>query len=137
MDIELKIEADVSLTVAISAEAQLGPIAATVEDVGTRLIVKPVASGAGNLGKYDVSFGFKPPDGIGLAIRAEGISGGGFLDFDPPHYVGMMQLSFQNEFDVTAFGLITTKLPDGRPGFSLVISILAEFQPIQLASASR
>ena len=45
MDIELKIEADVSLTVAISAEAQLGPIAATVEDVGTRLIVKPVASG--------------------------------------------------------------------------------------------
>jgi hypothetical protein len=64
MDIELKIEADVSLTVAISAEAQLGPIAATVEDVGTRLIVKPVASGAGNLGKYDVSFGFKPPDGI-------------------------------------------------------------------------
>jgi hypothetical protein len=66
MDIELKIEADVSLTVAISAEAQLGPIAATVEDVGTRLIVKPVASGAGNLGKYDVSFGFKPPDGIGL-----------------------------------------------------------------------
>ena len=45
MDIELKIEADVSLTVAISVEAQLGPIAATVEDVGTRLIVKPVASG--------------------------------------------------------------------------------------------
>ena len=67
-----------------------------------------------------------------MAIRAEGISGGGFLDFDPPHYVGMMQLSFQNEIDVTAFGLITTKLPDGRPGFSLVISILAEFQPIQL-----
>ena len=49
----------------------------------------------------------------------------------------MMQISFKNEIDVTAFGLITTKLPDGRPGFSLVISILAEFQPIQLASASR
>jgi len=33
---------------------------------------------------------------------------------------------------LTAFGLLTTKLPDGKDGFSLVISILAEFQPIQI-----
>ena len=33
---------------------------------------------------------------------------------------------------VKAIGLITTKMPDGSPGFSLLIIISAEFTPIQL-----
>lgn len=86
----------------------------------------------GNLGIANLDLRFKPPNGLGLTIDAEGLTGGGFLKIDAPNYAGVMELSFQNEIDLTAFGLITTKLPDGGAGFSLVISILAEFQPIQL-----
>lgn len=132
MRIVLNLETDVSVLMMISAQVQLGPIFASPENVGMRLTIAQASSGDGMLGKYDFSFGFKPPDGIGLSVDAEGITGGGFLKADPPNYAGMMELSFQNEIELTAFGLITTKLPDGKDGFSLVIQILAEFQPIQL-----
>lgn len=107
----------------------LGPLLVTVERMGLDV---DVSLGHGNLGLFGLSPGFKPPTAIGLVIDANGISGGGFLRIDPPNYAGMLALSFQNEIELTAFGLITTRLPDGKPGFSLVISILAEFQAIQL-----
>jgi hypothetical protein len=86
----------------------------------------------GRLGPIDFDLGFKPPSAVGLSVDAQGVTGGGFLQIDPPNYAGVLELSFQDQIDLTAFALITTKLPDGKPGFSLIISILAEFQPIQL-----
>ncbi|HKN82941.1 MAG TPA: DUF6603 domain-containing protein, partial [Pyrinomonadaceae bacterium] len=107
----------------------LGPLLVTLERVGLDV---DVVFGSGNPGLLGLSPNFKPPTSVGLAIDTQGISGGGFLRIDPPNYAGMLTLTFQNEIELTAYGLITTRLPDGKPGFSLVISILAEFQPVQI-----
>ncbi|MCP4403232.1 MAG: hypothetical protein GY801_38730 [bacterium] len=117
--------------VAASISTQIGPVQAVVDRIGLEANFTFPEDG-GNLGPLDLDFGFKSPTAIGLSVDAEGITGGGFLKIDPPNYAGMLQLSFQNEIDLTAFGLITTKLPDGKDGFSLIIQIMAEFQPIQI-----
>ena len=61
--------------------------------------------------------------------------GGGFLSFDTDkgQYSGAMFLEFEGGIAVKALGLITTRLPDGSKGYSLVVIITAEgFTPIQL-----
>ncbi|MDX1415688.1 MAG: DUF6603 domain-containing protein, partial [Candidatus Promineifilaceae bacterium] len=121
----------IQFIIAVSIGAQIGPVQALVARVGLDADVSFPKNG-GNLGLADLAFGFKFPTTIGLSIEAAGITGGGFLAIDPPNYAGMLQLSYRNEIDLTAFALITTELPDGQKGFSLVIQILAEFQPIQI-----
>ena len=118
-------------TVAASIRAKIGPVEAFLDKIGLEVKCTAPEDG-GNLGPLNLDFDFKSPTSIGLTIDAEGITGGGFLEIDPPNYAGMMQLSFKNEIELTAFGLITTKLPDGADGFSMVIQIMAEFQPIQI-----
>jgi hypothetical protein len=44
----------------------------------------------------------------------------------------MIELEFQDQFSLKAFALLTTLLPNGETGFSLLIIISAEFTPIQL-----
>jgi hypothetical protein len=121
----------ISLEISGAVSVQLGPLIATIDRLGLEARLSFPEQG-GNLGLVDFGIGYKPPTAIGLSVDAEGISGGGFLKIEPPNYAGMMQLSFRNEIELTAFGLITTKLPDGTEGFSLVIQIMAEFQPIQI-----
>jgi hypothetical protein len=121
---------EVELLTAISGGAEIGPVVANVGKVGLRtrlLLGKP-----GVLGDSDLDFAFKPPSSIGLSIDAGPVSGGGFVTIDPPNYSGILSLSLADTVDITAICLITTRLPDGRDGFSLLLSILAEFTPIQL-----
>ena len=49
------------------------------------------------------------------------------IDPDRGEYAGALQLVFADFLSVSAIGLITTKMPDGSPGFSLLIIITAEF----------
>jgi hypothetical protein len=114
-------------------EAQLGPLLASIENVGVRAAFTFPGSG-GNLGPLDVGVDFKPPSGVGLRVDAGGFKGGGFLRFEPEleRYSGVLELEFQDQFTIKAIGLITTRLPNGQPGFSLLIIISAEFTPIQL-----
>lgn len=118
------------LDVGITGGLMLGPVAASIEDIGARgdLSFQP-----GNLGPVGLALAFKPPKGAGLSIRAGPVGGGGYLYFDPENeqYAGIMQLSFQ-AIKLTAIGLVTTKMPDGSKGFSMLIIITAEFPPIQL-----
>jgi len=44
----------------------------------------------------------------------------------------MLELEFQDQFTLKAFGLLNTRLPNGQSGFSLLIVISSEFTPIQL-----
>jgi hypothetical protein len=113
----------------LTAAVELSPVTLIIDHIGLTTVVRAVP---GNLGPVDVDISFKLPTGIGLSVDAQGVSGGGFLKIDPPNYAGMLQLSYRNEIDLTAFALITTELPDGQDGFSLVIQIMAEFQPIQI-----
>ena len=72
---------------------------------------------------------------MGLVIDASVVVGGGFLCFDPQkeEYSGVLQLEIAEKISVKAIGLLTTRLPDGSKGYSLVLIIFVEgFTPIQL-----
>lgn len=123
------VETEVSGT----ASLKLGPLTAVVERMGlTATLTFP--DDGGNLGAADLSVGFKPPTGVGLAIRGGGFEGGGFLAYDRAQasYTGVLQLEFEKKISLKATGLLATRLPSGASGFSLLIIISAEFQPIQL-----
>ena len=123
----------VSGTVGVSGGASIGPVSASVSDVGAEVALK---FSRGNLGALDLSARFMPPKGIGLSVDARGVvSGAGFLFRDEARslYAGAMQLSLRDDITLKAFGLIATRMPDGSRGYSLIVFITAEdFRPIPL-----
>lgn len=132
-----KIRDDGSLALETSAgiTGQLGPLAAAVERMGVELIVAFTDKADADLGPLDLSLAFKPPNGVGLSIDAGVVRGGGYLFFDweKGEYAGALELTFAGFLSLKAIGIINTKMPDGSPGFSLLIIITAEFgTPIQL-----
>jgi hypothetical protein len=110
----------------------LGPISFSADGLGLKLAL---AFSEGNAGPFDVQFGFKPPNGIGLEIGGGGIVGGGFAKYDPEkeEYSGGLELVFQDTISVRALAILSTRMPDGSKDFSLLIIIDAEFEPIQLS----
>jgi hypothetical protein len=118
----------IKLEAGVNAKALLGPLTAVVEDVGVAVKLN-FAGTDGGLGPLDLSLGFKPPKGVGLAIDAGAVKGGGYLffDFDKEEYAGALELSIAGFLTLTAIGLVTTRMPDGSKGFSLLIIITAEF----------
>lgn len=121
-----------ALTAAVSATVDLGPVHLTVEQIGVQAAITP---GPGSLGSADLAIRPTPPSGIGVAIDAPIVVGGGFLFFDPQRgeYGGILQLEIAETIAAKAVGLLTTRMPDGRKGYSLVVIISAEgFAPIQL-----
>ncbi len=122
--------AGLKLETSLTGKGVLGPVSASVERIGlsANLDFKP-----GNLGPVQAGVDFKPPSGLGIVVDAGVVTGGGFITFDPPNgrYAGGIELSIE-EITLKAFGLLDTKLPDGKLGFSFLILISAEFTPIQL-----
>ncbi|WP_410599994.1 DUF6603 domain-containing protein [Amycolatopsis sp. lyj-90] len=110
-------------------KARLGPITAVVEQIGLTAGLAFKKDNDGNLGPVDLSLGFKPPKGVGLSVDAGIVSGGGYLYFDPDRgeYAGALELEFAGLVELKAIGLITTRMPDGSDGFSLLIVIATEF----------
>ena len=124
----VELEAGVGLAASADLLFDFGPVKASLEGIGARL---RFGFERGNLGIFDAKPGFVEPRGVGLQVDAGPISGGGFIAFEDGRYSGALELRIY-EITVKAFGVIDTKLPDGRRGFSFVILISAEFQPIQL-----
>lgn len=113
---------------------QVGPVKVVVEQIGIKANLTFPEEG-GNLGEANLSVGFKPPKGAGLSIDGQVIVGGGYLSFNPQkeEYSGILQLEIADRISVKAIGILTTRLPDGGKGYSLVAMIFAEnFAPIQL-----
>lgn len=104
----------------------LGPLKAVVENIG---LGADLEFKQGNLGPANLAVGFKPPNGVGLSVDAGVVKGGGYLyfDFENEEYAGALELVFSGFITLKAIGLITTKMPDGTKGFSLLIIITAEF----------
>lgn len=126
-------DADIHVVAAASPRIKLGPVEAAVDRVGLEALFSFPSDG-GNLGPAEIALSFKPPTGIGIAVDAAAITGGGYLSFDSVNgrYSGHLQLKI-HDITVTAFGLIETKLPGGASGFSFLILISTEFNPpIQL-----
>lgn len=112
-----------------------GPLTAAIEGAGFKLKAQFPDTPTGNLGPVDLGFGFLPPKGVGLSIDASAVKGGGYLHLDPDkgEYSGALELTVGNFLTLKAFGLISTRMPDGSKGFSLLIIIISEFNPgIQL-----
>ncbi|SEF81060.1 Kelch motif-containing protein [Nonomuraea solani] len=110
-------------------KAELGPLKVVVEEVGLTAAFAFKSGHDGNLGPLDLSLGFRPPRGAGLSVDAGVVTGGGFLRFFPERgeYAGALELEFTGLFGVKALGLISTRMPDGSKGFSLLLVITAEF----------
>ncbi|MBP6237493.1 MAG: hypothetical protein KA536_15195 [Saprospiraceae bacterium] len=107
----------------------LGPLTVTVERIGAKLDMNFKDSTDTKYGLFDLDFGFKPPNGVGLSLDAGVIKGGGYLYFDNDReeYAGALELVFSEWIALKAIGLVTTRLPDGSKGFSMLIIITAEF----------
>lgn len=114
----------------LDAGLAIGPLAASVERIGLQMQLGPRDDGAAGL---VFGIGFKPPAGVGLVLDAGPVKGGGYLFFDPDAalYAGAVQLSMK-ALSFNAVGVVTTRLPDGGDGFSMLLVITAEFPPIQL-----
>ncbi|MFC0506524.1 DUF6603 domain-containing protein [Micromonospora costi] len=133
--IDLAIGTDGTTVTALAAgtvDVRLGPLVLAVERVGVEAVLS-FPPGGGNLGPAALDLRFKPPSGAGVALDAGPVTGGGYLYFDPDaeQYAGVVQLEFQT-IALTAVGLLTTRMPDGSDGFSLLMIIAAEFPPINL-----
>ncbi|MFK8102460.1 MAG: DUF6603 domain-containing protein [Saprospiraceae bacterium] len=110
-------------------KAKLGPLNAVVEDIGMRANFSFPENDAGNLGPVNLGIGFKPPNGVGLSLDAGVLKGGGYLffDYDREEYAGALELVFSEWIAIKAIGLVTTKMPDGSKGFSLLIILTVGF----------
>ncbi len=122
---------DVDVEVGATVVGKLGPLGVVVEGAGFKLTGRFPDPPDGNLGPLDLGFGFKPPTGVGLSIDAGPVKGGGFLSFDTDRqeYAGALELTFNDFLSLKAIGLVTTRMPDGSKGFSLLVIITAEFSP--------
>lgn len=111
----------------LSFGLDLGVLQASVDRIGLSGLI--IFDGG------EFTLGFKPPNGVGLAVDAGPVRGGGFLNFDYERgeYAGGLELDIGGVITLTALGLITTKMPDGTEGFSLLAILAIEFgTPIQL-----
>ena len=112
--------------------AHLGPLTISVERIG--LQGRLGASGAEPGTLLPARVGVRPPAGAAVSIDAAAVTGGGYLFFDPENeqYAGALHLQFE-KLTLNAFGLLTTRMPDGSRGFSLLVIVQATgFPPIQL-----
>jgi hypothetical protein len=124
-----------ALETSAALTGNLGPLTAAVDRVGGLLELRFAEGVDAKFGPFDLALGFKPPNGVGLAVDAGVVKGGGYLyiDVDKGEYAGALELVFSGFLTLKAIGLITTRQPDGSPGFSLLVIITAEFgTPIQL-----
>jgi hypothetical protein len=133
----LKIRDDGSLALEASAgiTGRIGPLSAVVERMGVEILLAFSDAADADLGPVALALRFKPPNGVGLAVDAGIVRGGGYLyfDFEKGEYAGALELVFSGFLALKAIGLITTRMPDGSAGFSLLVIITAEFgTPIQL-----
>lgn len=106
----------------------------TIDGLGAQVDLTKVEEG-GNIGPFNAAFGLIPPKGIGLKVDAKAITGGGyvFLDFEKGRYVGVAELTIKDKISLKVIGIITTKLPSGEKGNSVLLLVTAEFSPINLS----
>lgn len=117
----------------LDAGLEIGPFSATIERMGVKADISFPAVG-GNIGFANADLGFLPPKGVGFSIDSSTFKGGGFLSFDheEERYVGALELSIKDKVALKVIGILTTKLPGNDDGYSLLLLITAEFEPINL-----
>jgi len=122
---------DASLEMSTAFGLNLGPFRVSVDRIGFQF---NFAFRKGNLGFLDADLGFKPPNGLGLVLDAGIVKGGGYLFFDHQRgeYAGALELKFA-AYGLKAIGILSTHLPDGSPGFALLLLIYADLPRFHIA----
>jgi len=120
-----------SVTASVAATVSLGPISAAIDRLG---VTSKLAFQRGNLGPVDFGISFKPPSGLGIAIDAGVVAGGGYISFnaDKGQYAGVLDVSLAEIIQVKVIAVLDTKLPDGSKGFAFLLIITFDFPPIEL-----
>jgi hypothetical protein len=123
----------ITLEVSVALGVSLGPVQVAVDRLGAVGTLSFPSQG-GNLGPADIQVAFKPPNGLGIAIDAAAVVGGGYISFDPTkgQYAGVLQLALLNEIQITAIAILDTVMPDGSSGYSFLFIITFTLPPIQL-----
>jgi hypothetical protein len=130
----------VSFTVDAAVQVAGGVFTATVAGIGVAFSVKqtPADSSSGTAGHWQPQLTGVPPNGLGLVVKAGPVSGGGFIGYDADRgeYTGALQLHIglsAISVDITALGMLDTKIPGADGDWALLILLCATFQPgIQL-----
>jgi hypothetical protein len=129
---------ELAFSAVTSFSLKLGPVLVVVEQIGFTVNAGSTSDPpppdaleivSGLL--YLRELGFKPPAGLGISVQGDFVNGGGFLFYDKENeeYAGVLQLDFGSRLTFTAIGLLTTKLPDGREGYSFLVVLSFEFNP--------
>ena len=120
---------DLGLEISGGFTATLGPFKATVDRLGFQLDLDRRDNG--NLGPFHVDLGFKRPNGLGLSIDSDIVTGGGYLFADPVNheFAGALELKF-GKIMIKAIGMLT----DGDEGWSLLLLLYAQFPAIQVGA---
>jgi len=113
------------LSAAGTIVASLGPLTITIEGFGIELLVRLTTDGSGNLGIIDLPLpGFTKPTGIGVALDAKVVKGGGFLRVTDTSIAGALELALvlgTLELSVQAFGIIEEV--NGELSFIVIMSV--------------
>ena len=126
-----------SIPFAISGGLSIGPLQASVDQIGFQLEFKQTPDHSGTFGDVDLQLNFKPPNGLGADLDVGPVSGGGYISYDDAkkEYAGILAASFGMPMDTIALeliGILDTILPDGSQGYSFLIIVTVNFPPIQL-----
>jgi hypothetical protein len=125
--------AGIPIEISAALGLTLGPFQASVDRIGVKGLLSFPDHG-GNLGPADFALSFKPPNGLGIAIDAGVVAGGGFILFDPDkgQYAGVLDVALAEIIQVKVIAVLDTKLPDGSTGFAFLLIITFDFPPIEL-----
>jgi hypothetical protein len=108
----------------LAASLAFGPVELSVAGIGVRAAVDPHP---GNLGSADLAVRATPPDGIGVVIDAEVVTGGGFVRREPSgDYVGALELQL-GQVGVKAIGTLST-----GQDWSMLVLLYAQIPPVQI-----
>lgn len=123
LELELVLSPSIALELRGGFSLKLGPFAASVDRAGVRLDFDAIGRN-----ELDRLVEFVDPKGIGLVLDAGVVKGGGYLFIDPEagEYAGALELKFLT-FSIKAIGLLSTKRPDGRDGWSLLLFVFGQF----------
>lgn len=126
-------DAGIPIELSTALGLTLGLIQASVDRIGLKGLLSFPDHG-GNLGPADFAISFKPPNGLGIAIDAGLVAGGGFILYDPDkgQYAGVLDVALAEVIQVKVIAVLDTKLPDGAKGFAFLLVITFDFPPIEL-----
>ena len=125
---------EIGVSALTSFSGAIGPVSYTVDRIGAEL---RAILADGDAGPFDLDVNPVWPTGLGLAINAGPIRGGGFVALDRAkgRYVGILQVEVF-DIGVNAIAMLETRdangtaLPD--PGYSFVLLVAADIPHVQL-----